>query len=247
MICGSRINSETSDETFAELRLRSIGFVFQSFNLIPSMSAEENVSLPMVLEGSRSRSEIHRRALELLDRVGLKDRSDHFPSMLSGGEQQRVTIARALANNCSLLCGDEPTGDLDTSNCALILSLLVDLNRIDGVTEVIVTHDQSLKVFAHRVVHVVDGKILRIETIDQSTRDQAVEELKKKVAEIKRNREEMKLSSEDSETFITPVSEIRNPREFYPYIVEQDERLRKKKLRQQQVADEKQAGIFLRN
>ena len=109
-ICGHKITSSTSDEEFAWLRLKKIGFVFQTFNLLPSMTAEENVSLPMILEGRLSASEISARARELLDRVGLADRLDHLPSQLSGGEQQRVTIARAIANRPAVLLLDEPTG-----------------------------------------------------------------------------------------------------------------------------------------
>jgi putative ABC transport system ATP-binding protein len=132
--------------------------VFQTFNLIPSMNAEENVSLPMILAGDKSRASISRRSRELLSRVGLGHRIDHLPSQLSGGEQQRVTIARAIANRPQLLLLDEPTGDLDTVNGTIILSLLLQLNRHEGITCVMVTHDQSLKHYAHRVVHMVDGK-----------------------------------------------------------------------------------------
>ena len=132
--------------------------MFQTFNLIPSMTAEENVSLPQILAGDRSRQSIARRSQELLSRVGLQARMDHLPSQLSGGEQQRVTIARAIANRPELLLLDEPTGDLDTVNGSIILSLLLQLNRHEGITALMVTHDQQLKHYAHRVVHMVDGK-----------------------------------------------------------------------------------------
>ena len=132
--------------------------MFQTFNLIPSMNAEENVALPMILAGEKSRASISRRARELLSSVGLGHRVDHLPSQLSGGEQQRVTIARAIANRPQLLLLDEPTGDLDTVNGTIILGLLLQLNRHEGITCVMVTHDQSLKHYAHRVVHMVDGK-----------------------------------------------------------------------------------------
>jgi putative ABC transport system ATP-binding protein len=112
IVCGERLSSATSDEALAALRLHHIGFVFQTFNLIPSMTALENVCLPMILKGQRSAAEIDARARELLTRVGLAHRLEHLPSQLSGGEQQRVTIARALANQPSLLLLDEPTGDL---------------------------------------------------------------------------------------------------------------------------------------
>ena len=183
-ICGQRITSTTTDRQFADLRLRRIGFVFQTFNLIPSMNAEENVALPMILAGDKSRASISRRARELLSRVGLGHRLDHLPSQLSGGEQQRVTIARAIANRPALLLLDEPTGDLDTVNGTIILGLLLQLNRHEGITCVMVTHDQSLKHYAHRVVHMVDGKVLRIEIIDEAERLRADSELQRKVAEI---------------------------------------------------------------
>ena len=183
-ICGQRITSSTTDRQFADLRLRRIGFVFQTFNLIPSMNAEENVALPMILAGEKSRGSIARRARELLTRVGLGHRLDHLPSQLSGGEQQRVTIARAIANRPQLLLLDEPTGDLDTVNGTIILGLLLQLNRHEGITCVMVTHDQSLKHYAHRVVHMVDGKVLRIETIDEGERLRADSELQRKVESI---------------------------------------------------------------
>jgi len=187
-ICGQRITSTTTDRQFADLRLRRIGFVFQTFNLIPSMNAEENVALPMILAGDKSRPSIARRAKELLTRVGLGHRLDHLPSQLSGGEQQRVTIARAIANRPQLLLLDEPTGDLDTVNGTIILGLLLQLNRHEGITCVMVTHDQSLKHYAHRVVHMVDGKVLRIETIDAGERLRADSELQRSVEEIQGSR-----------------------------------------------------------
>ena len=187
-ICGQRITSTTTDRQFADLRLRRIGFVFQTFNLIPSMNAEENVALPMILAGDKSRASIARRAKELLTRVGLGHRLDHLPSQLSGGEQQRVTIARAIANRPQLLLLDEPTGDLDTVNGTIILGLLLQLNRHEGITCVMVTHDQSLKHFAHRVVHMVDGKVLRVESIDEAERLRADSELQQKVEEIQGDR-----------------------------------------------------------
>ena len=144
------------------------------------MTALENVSLPMVLDGRLNSSQIKARATALLDKVGMKPRLDHRPAQLSGGEQQRVTIARSIANSPDLLLLDEPTGDLDSYNSSIVLQLLVDLNRKEGqsqrfvslihnsiwsafagMTCVMVTHDQMLKYFAHRVVHMVDGTVLR--------------------------------------------------------------------------------------
>jgi len=149
--------------------------------LIGSLTALENVELPMILMGGKSRDEIRRRATELLAKVGLKHRMDHFPNQLSGGEQQRVTIARALANNPKVLLLDEPTGDLDTKNTDIVLDLLVELNRKDGITMIMVTHDVGLKNFADRIIWMRDGKIQRIEIVPKD----------KKVEAIKRNQEDL--------------------------------------------------------
>jgi len=171
-ICGKRITSNTTDEEFAQLRLRKIGFVFQTFNLISTMTAVENVSLPMILDGHMSTTSIRARALDLLRRVGIFERANHLPSQLSGGEQQRVTIARAMANHPDILLLDEPTGDLDTHNSHIILQMLLDLNRNEHKTCLMVTHDQALKNYAHRVIHMMDGKVVRIENIDATVRQQ---------------------------------------------------------------------------
>lgn len=176
-ICGCKIKSSTEDKLLASLRLSSIGFVFQTFNLIGSLTAIENVELPMILKGELTRSEIRRRAVELLSRFGLQDRLRHFPNQLSGGEQQRVTISRALSNRPKLLLLDEPTGDLDTKNSDLVIKILLDLNEIEGITMIMVTHDMGLKNFANRVVRMIDGKIGKIEEIEDVTRSRAVEEL----------------------------------------------------------------------
>lgn len=194
-ICGHRINSATSDEEFAWLRLKKIGFVFQTFNLLPSMTAEENVALPMILEGRLSASEISARARELLERVGLGERLDHLPSQMSGGEQQRVTIARAIANRPAILLLDEPTGDLDTVNGTIILSLLLHLNRHESMTCIMVTHDTALKSYAHRVVHMVDGKVARLESIDEKLRQEMDDKLKLKVQQVRRAASKLVLSS----------------------------------------------------
>jgi putative ABC transport system ATP-binding protein len=184
-IAGKRITSNTTDEEFAYLRLRKIGFVFQTFNLIASMTAAENVALPMVLDGRLSVTAIKARALELLTSVGLGSRADHLPSQLSGGEQQRTTIARAIANDPSILLLDEPTGDLDTHNSHVVLQMLLNLNRRKNITCIMVTHDQDLKRYAHRVVHMMDGKVLRIEAIPETTRADSDRALQKLILEEK--------------------------------------------------------------
>jgi len=128
-LCGVRINSSTKDFDLSMIRLQKIGFVFQTFNLLSSLTALENVEMPMILNGVLSAAERKQRATELLTMVGMGKRLDHVPSQLSGGEQQRVTIARAIANNPELLLLDEPTGDLDTVNTLVVLKLLMELNQ----------------------------------------------------------------------------------------------------------------------
>jgi len=195
-ICGKRITSNTTDEEFAYLRLRKIGFVFQTFNLISTMTAAENVALPMILDGRLSRDKIAERAKDLLERVGMGKRLDHLPSQLSGGEQQRVTIARSIANAPDILLLDEPTGDLDTENSHVILQLLIELNRKEGKTCIMVTHDQSLKSYSHRVVHMMDGKVLRIETVKKSVRDEAERSLHDTVASEKERSKKHQVTTE---------------------------------------------------
>lgn len=176
-LCGTRIDSKTSDATLAQLRLMDLGFVFQTFNLLPTLTALENVELPMVLAGWGTPGKRRARAQQLLARVGMSERLHHTPSALSGGEQQRVTIARALANSPRVLLLDEPTGDLDTVNTSIVLSILTHLNRVEGVTCIMVTHDVSLKAYAHRVFHMLDGKIARMESVPEYVRSHALSSL----------------------------------------------------------------------
>lgn len=168
-VCGTVVTERSRDADLAELRLRKLGFVFQTFNLIGSQTAVENVELPMTLKGVPA-VERRQRATALLDMVGLKSRYDHFPNMLSGGEQQRVTIARAVANHPELLLLDEPTGDLDTKNGKIVMQLLLDLNSREDITMVMVTHDVALTAFAKRVIRLRDGKISGIEIINPARR-----------------------------------------------------------------------------
>jgi putative ABC transport system ATP-binding protein len=148
-------------------RRRNVGIIFQSFNLVPSMSAAENVSLAMMFAGV-PRGERERRAAALLDAVGLGDRRRHRPRELSGGEQQRVAIARALANQPHLLRADEPTGTLDSRTSREIMSLLRELNERDGKTIIMVTHDPSLVAeYAHRTVTMLDGTVIGDTTADR--------------------------------------------------------------------------------
>ena len=182
ILCGHKIKSSTEDKVLAGLRLSYIGFVFQTFNLIGSLTALENVELPMILKGELSKSDIKKRATELLEKVGLGARLNHFPNQLSGGEQQRVTIARSLSNKPKIMLLDEPTGDLDTKNTDLVLNILLDLNMNEGITMIMVTHDVSLKNFANKVVRILDGKIQKIEEINPEIRKNAIAELKETIA-----------------------------------------------------------------
>lgn len=152
--------SRLDEDRRAELRARKIGFVFQFFNLIPRLNALENVALPMAFAGV-PRSERVKRALELLELVGLRDRWNHKPSELSGGESQRVAIARALANDPAIILADEPTGNLDTKTGDEIVKLFKRLNEEEGKTIVIVTHDQAVVKACRRVIYLRDGTIQR--------------------------------------------------------------------------------------
>jgi putative ABC transport system ATP-binding protein len=137
----------------ARLRREKLGFVFQSFHLIPTLTARENVEVPLELRGEDGRA----AASVLLDRVGLADRGHHYPAQLSGGEQQRVALARAFVHRPSLLFADEPTGNLDGANGAIVIGLLAELNRELGTTLVLVTHDQELAARARRIIRLSHG------------------------------------------------------------------------------------------
>jgi ABC-type lipoprotein export system ATPase subunit len=149
-----------SEEELARLRLESIGFVFQTFNLLNNFTAVENVEAPMVLLGGESGPARRHRAEELLKAVGLGDRSEHYPSELSGGQQQRVAIARAMANSPGIIIGDEMTGDLDSKTGFEIMQLVRDLNQREGTTVVFVTHDPRMAQYADYTVHLLDGVIV---------------------------------------------------------------------------------------
>ena len=149
------------EDALAQLRGTRIGFVFQFFHLLPSLTAFENVLVPMEIAGIPKAAA---RAKQLLEEVGLSDRGHHYPSQLSGGEQQRVAIARALANNPPILLADEPTGNLDSATGQSVIQLLLDVNRTRRTTLVLVTHDQELAAVADVVVALRDGRIVRTTT-----------------------------------------------------------------------------------
>ncbi|HWC04403.1 MAG TPA: ABC transporter ATP-binding protein [Methylomirabilota bacterium] len=149
--------SALDEDALARLRLAKIGYVFQSFHLIPTLTAIENVAIPLELAGV---ADAAARAGALLEEVGLKARGSHYPAELSGGEQQRVALARAVANRPGLVLADEPTGNLDSATGAQIVDLLVGLHRRQGVTLVLVTHDPALAAHADRVVELRDGRVV---------------------------------------------------------------------------------------
>lgn len=146
-----------NEDERAQLRGERVGFIFQSFQLIPTLTALENVQVPLELRGE---ADAGRRARDLLGRVGLGDRLDHFPTQLSGGEQQRVAIARAFVNAPRILFADEPTGNLDSETGARIVQLIEQLNRESGSTVVIVTHDPALAARTSRIIRLSDGRVI---------------------------------------------------------------------------------------
>ena len=147
-----------SESQLTSFRKGNIGFVFQNFNLIDELTVYENVELPLVYLNSK-KSERKKKVMEVLERMNIAHRAGHFPQQLSGGQQQRVAIARAVVTDCPLILGDEPTGNLDSTNGLEVMELLSELNR-QGTTVVIVTHSQRDAKFAHRVIHLLDGRIV---------------------------------------------------------------------------------------
>ena len=158
VLVDGRIISQMVDDEATLFRRTRIGFVFQFFNLLPTLAAVENVMLPLILDG-RSSTESNLRAKTLLERVGLEGRRDHLPEELSGGEMQRLAIARALAFNPPILLADEPTGNLDSKNGAAVLELLRQINTEQRCTVVMVTHNQEAAGYGDRIVHLRDGMI----------------------------------------------------------------------------------------
>jgi putative ABC transport system ATP-binding protein len=155
MLDGTDVSS-LNDNQLAEIRNKKIGFVFQSFNLLPQATTAANVELPLVYSGVGNK---HQRAFEALELVGMAQRATHRPSEISGGEQQRVAIARALVNNPSLILADEPTGNLDTQTSQGIMLLLQRLNS-QGITIVLVTHEEDIAAYTQRTIYLRDGKIV---------------------------------------------------------------------------------------
>jgi len=152
---GIRLNNLNEDQ-LADVRNRYVGFIFQNFQLLPTLTALENVMVPLELRGERN---IKSRAMELLDKVGLAERGHHYPTQLSGGEQQRVSLARAFSNQPQILFADEPTGNLDAETSEKVEKLLFDLNKEAGTTLILVTHNLELAAKTQRVIRIKGGKV----------------------------------------------------------------------------------------
>ncbi|HIH26234.1 ABC transporter ATP-binding protein [Candidatus Woesearchaeota archaeon] len=150
--------SKLTENELAQIRGKKIGFVFQTFNLMPSITTLDNVTLPLIFQGNLNKDSIH-KAKELLIKVGLGHRMGHKPNQLSGGERQRVAIARALINDPEVILADEPTGNLDTKNGELIMNMLGELNKKEKKTIVLVTHEKIVSSHAHRVIKIRDGRV----------------------------------------------------------------------------------------
>jgi putative ABC transport system ATP-binding protein len=157
----TRLNDLTENQ-LAALRNRYVGFIFQNFQLMPTLTAIENVMVPLELRGEKNVRPI---ALDLLDKVGLADRSHHYPTQLSGGEQQRVSLARAFSNQPQILFADEPTGNLDAETSEKVIQLLFDLNKQAGTTLVLVTHDLDLAAMTQRIIRIKGGKLVSDERV----------------------------------------------------------------------------------
>ncbi|MDP2069938.1 MAG: ABC transporter ATP-binding protein [Lutibacter sp.] len=162
-LCGAQLNSLSEDQR-ALLRNNKVGFVFQDFQLLPTLTALENVAVPLELQGDKNAAKI---GMELLEKVGLADRYHHYPSQLSGGEQQRVAVARAFSNKPSILFADEPTGNLDAETGEKVVELLFNLNKELGTTLVIVTHDIELAQKTQHILRLKGGKIVENQTVAQ--------------------------------------------------------------------------------
>ena len=179
--------SMLNDNALAEIRRERIGFVFQFYNLLPQMTALENVMVPLHFSGKLSRRGKRKKALDLLTLVGLEERSHHTPSELSGGEQQRVAIARAFANDPAICVLDEPTGDLDSKTGILILNLLRDLNK-RGATFISVSHDAAVSEFATRVFHMRDGKLTHEGKVGGLKETESMQLMRKQEAEMNKEK-----------------------------------------------------------
>jgi putative ABC transport system ATP-binding protein len=162
-LCGSNLQQLDEDE-LAQLRNKEVGFIFQNFQLLPTLTALENVIVPLELQGEKNAAKV---GMDLLQKVGLEDRFDHYPSQLSGGEQQRVALARAFSNRPSVLFADEPTGNLDEETGEKVIQLLFELNKEAGTTLIIITHDLDLANRTQQILRLKGGKIMSNEKLVQ--------------------------------------------------------------------------------
>lgn len=176
LLNGINIGNLTEDER-AAVRNEYVGFVFQTFQLVPTLTAIENVMVPLELRGDATKH-VHQHATELLNDVGLGDRLHHYPTQLSGGEQQRVAIARAFINKPKILFADEPTGNLDAETGGTIEDLIFDLNRANGTTLILVTHDLELANKCQRIIRLKHGKIFKDEWVDENESLEQINELR---------------------------------------------------------------------
>ena len=209
-----------SEKERLEYRRRKVGLIFQFFNLIPTLTAYENVELPMIMIGM-PREQRKKKTIELLRLVGMEHRKDHKPSMLSGGEQQRVAIAAALANDPKIILADEPTGELDTQNSRIIAKLFNDLNKETGKTIIIVTHDISIAAYATRISRIEDGVItatftpaeLETELAVSKTTEDIVQRLEQRIARIVQEMDELERQFKEgrisSEVFVERYEELK--------------------------------------
>ncbi len=164
---GTDISTLNKDH-LARFRNETIGFIFQGFNLLQRYDLVENVGMPLIYAGVNSKAERDMRALEMLDKVGLTKFAKYLPNQLSGGQQQRVAIARALINNPRLILADEPTGNLDTKTSHEIMELFTQLNKEQGITIVLITHEQDIAKYARRLIQFKDGKLIHDETTGET-------------------------------------------------------------------------------
>ncbi len=200
ILIGGEDVTDLDEDRLAVFRAKKIGFVFQFFNLISTLTALENVMLPMAFAGDVSGWEMKARAMELLEAVGLSDRAHHRPLELSGGQQQRVAIARALANDPEIILADEPTGNLDSHTGSEIMDLMEQLNRELGKTFVIVTHDPAVAKRTNKILYMKDGRIYDrppedVEGKRAASREERVETLRRLLDEVRSLRSEAELVS----------------------------------------------------
>ncbi len=200
ILIGGEDVTDLDEDRLAVFRAKRIGFVFQFFNLISTLTALENVMLPMTFAGDVPSWEMRAKAMELLEAVGLSDRADHRPMELSGGQQQRVAIARALANDPEIILADEPTGNLDSQTGSEIMDLMEQLNRELGKTFVIVTHDPAVARRTKKILYMKDGRLYdrppeEVERRRVTSREERVEVLLRLLGEVRRLRSEAEVAS----------------------------------------------------